>query len=178
MSRTEPDPGAAIGKWMVFLAWILFLGLLTVFFDQYLEKKHNPNEQLQRSQNPDGSVQVSLTRNHYGHYVTSGLINSQPVTFLLDTGATQISIPDEVARDLGLRRGAPHPVVTANGTITVYDALLDSVAVGPLEIRGLRAGINPYMGGKEILLGMNFLKHWEMIQQGDQMILKSPARTM
>jgi aspartyl protease family protein len=176
--RTGPEPEKAIGRWMIYAAWILFLALLTLFFNNYLEKQYNPNTKLEKSRNPDGSYQVSLTRNRYGHYVTDGLINSQPVTFLLDTGATHISIPDGVARRLGLKRGAPHSVMTANGLITVYNTLLDSVAIGPLEIRGLRGGINPQLDSDEILLGMNFLKHLEILQQGDRLILTRPSMSM
>lgn len=178
MSRLDSQQSSAIGKWMVYVAWVLFLGLLTVFFNNYLEKQYNPNTKLQETIDPGGSYQVILKRNRYGHYVTTGLINGQAVTFLLDTGATNISIPENVARRLGLKRGAPHSVMTANGSITVYGTLLDSVAIGPLEIRGLRGGINPHMGGDEILLGMNFLKHLELIQRGGQLILNRPDTIM
>lgn len=177
MSRFDPDYHNSIGKWMIYAAWILFLALLTWLFNDYLEKRYHPNHGLEPSLSPDGSYQVVLTRNRHGHYVTSGLINHQPVTFLLDTGATHISIPEGVARRLGLKRGSPQSVITANGRISVYGTRLDSVAIGPLEIRGLRGGINPYMVGEEILLGMNFLKHLEIIQSGDQMTLKWPSDT-
>lgn len=178
MSQSDPQQNAAIGKWMVYAAWILFLALLTVFFNNYLEKQHNPNTQLKELVGSDGSYQVRLKRNRYGHYVTTGRINGQTVTFLLDTGATNISIPEGVARKLGLERGAAHSVMTANGSITVYSTVLNSVAIGPLEIHGLRGGINPHMGGNEILLGMNFLKHLELIQRGDELILNKPGATM
>ncbi len=177
MSRTDAEHNSAIGRWMVYAAWVLFLVLLTLIFNQFLEQKYNPNTNLQKSLGPDGSYQVRLTRNRYGHYVTSGLINSQPVTFLLDTGATHISIPGRVAKRLGLKRGVPHSVMTANGLISVYSTMLDSVAIGLLEIQGLQGGINPQLGGDEILLGMNFLKHLEILQRDDQLILKLPAGT-
>ena len=161
-----------LGKWMVYAAWILFLILLTVLFNNYLDKQHNPNTNIQISHNNSEIQEITLQRNRYGHYVTSGRINSKPVVFLLDTGATTISIPEGVARKLGLKKGVPHSVHTANGTITVYSTMLNSVAIGPIELRQLRAGVNPHMDGQEILLGMNFLKQIEMIQRGDQLILR------
>lgn len=163
---------------MVYAAWILLLALLTWFFNNYLEQQTNPNRRLAEFVSPDGTYQVSLARNRYGHYVTSGLINGQPVTLLLDTGATHISIPEAIARRLGLKRGVAQSVITASGPITVYTTHLASVAIGLLEIRNLRGGINPYMAGDEILLGMNFLKHVEIIQRGDRWILKKPSSSM
>lgn len=163
---------------MVYAAWILFLAMMTLIFNNLLEKQNNPNRNLISSQNPDGSYEVSLIRNRYGHYVTSGQINRQAVTFLIDTGATQISIPAPVADRLGLVRGAPFQVMTANGQVTVYSARLDRVSIGPLEIADLQAGINPQLDGDEILLGMNFLKHLDMIQRGDRLILKMPGLSM
>lgn len=158
---------------MVYAAWILLLGLLTYFFNNYLEQQQNPNREIPSA---SSGTEIRLQRNRYGHYVTSGRINGQPVTFLLDTGATTISIPQTVARKLNLRAGAPIPVRTANGTVTVYSTRLNSVSIGPIELPDLRADINPHMDGTEILLGMNFLRHLELLQQGDQLILRIPGQ--
>ncbi len=158
---------------MVYAAWILFLLLLTVFFNNYLEQQYNPNSDIHIAQ--DSNEEITLLRNRYGHYVTSGRINGQKVTFLLDTGATTISIPQNIAQRIGLSAGTPIQVSTANGTITVYNTVLDSVSIGPITLHQLRAGINPYMDGEEILLGMNFLKHLELTQRGKQLIIRNIA---
>ena len=46
-----------------------------------------------------------LESNRQHHYVASGTINGRPVTFLLDTGATDVVIPAQLADRLKLRRG-------------------------------------------------------------------------
>jgi aspartyl protease family protein len=159
---------------MIYATWALLLGMLTLFFEGRLERQYNPNIALQASNSSDIPSQVTLKRNRFGHYVTSGTINGQTVTFLIDTGATRISIPGNVARQLELKRGVPHRVMTANGSITVYSTFLQRVAIGPLEMRSLQGHVNPHIGGQEILLGMNFLKNLEIIQRDNQLTLKEP----
>jgi len=172
MDNQEHHRTSQMGKWMVYLAWILFLGLSTVFFNNYLEKQHNPNIVIQSQVGADNTIEVILQQSRYGHYVTNGEINDKPVIFLLDTGATNISIPNRTAKRLGLKRGVPMSVRTANGTITVYNTKLNTVAIGPIVLHGLRGDINPHMEGDEILLGMNFLKHLELIQRGKELMLR------
>jgi aspartyl protease family protein len=161
-----------LGKGMIYAAWICALGLLTLFFNHFLDKQYNPNQQLTTRANQQGSHDVILQRNRSGHYVASGTINDNPVVFFLDTGATVVSIPAHIADELNLQRGAPILSSTANGTITTYRTQLDSIALGPIELHQVRASINPYMLENEILLGMSFLKHLEFTQRGDIMILR------
>jgi aspartyl protease family protein len=113
-----------------------------------------------------------LKRNHFGHYVTSGTVNGDPVEFLLDTGASDVAIPADLADRLGLKRGPPVQYQTANGTITAYRTTIDSVAIGPMVVRNVPASINPGMHDMEILLGMSVLKHVEFTQRGDTLILR------
>jgi len=165
------DNISKIGQGMVYLAWLIFLGLLTFAFNNYLEQQKNPNQDV--SINFDKDVaEVRLKQNRYGHYLANGKINHLPVTFLLDTGATLISIPSSVAQQLQLKKGYPSQSRTANGTITVYNTRLNSVSLGAIELHNVRATINPHMDGNEILLGMNFMKHLEITQKGKQLMLR------
>ena len=160
-----------MAKVMIYLAWILFLGLLTLFFSNVLEWEHNPNRNL-ANYSETGPREVVLKRNRSGHYIAPGLINNEPVRFLLDTGATEISIPASVAERLQLRAGRPSRASTANGIITVYDTVLDQVALGNIALNSVRAHINPHMHSETILLGMSFMKHLELIQRGDTLTLR------
>jgi len=156
---------------MFVLGLILVLVLLSAFFNQHLANRENPNSQVVGT--ASGTVrEVVLQRNAFGHYVASGEINGQPVEFMLDTGATRVSIPSEVAARIGLKKGAPGLARTANGTIEVHSTRLDEVRLGSIRMPDVSGSINPGLGDGQILLGMAFLKHLEMIQRGDTLILR------
>ena len=161
-----------MGLTMQVLAWVVLLGLGVFYFGDLLEKQFNPNQQLQTHYTQEGVREVTLQRNKYGHYVTSGEINGQPVTFLLDTGATGVAIPEAMAKRLGLRRGQAYRTQTANGTGISYATTLDRVAVAEIQLLDVRAGIAPGLQTDQILLGMSFLKHIEFTQRGDTLILR------
>jgi aspartyl protease family protein len=173
--RRQHDPAQPpyrLGRGMMLFAWAAGLGLLSLLFSGILEQQRNPNTRLDTMLAADGSREIQLQRNHYGHYLASGSINGQPVEFLLDTGASDVSIPEAVARRLGLERGNPRLYKTANGTITAYATRLDRLALGGIELRQVRASINPQMGDETILLGMSVLRQLEFTQRGDTLIIR------
>jgi len=157
---------------MLLLAWVVALALLALFFSDVLDRQHNPNQQVRSYVNEQGVSQVILQRNRQGHYLSSGQINGKPVVFLLDTGATVVSIPESIASKLGLSKGLTSYANTANGTIKTYATRLDSIGIGNIELQNIAAHINPHMSGNEILLGMSFLKRLELIQKGDTLTLR------
>lgn len=159
---------------MIYAAWMLLLVILTVAFNGYLEKQKNPNQIVVSNLNEQGISEVVLTRSRSGHYMANGFINGYDVTFLLDTGATLVSIPEHLAHRMNLKKGRRLPVQTANGAISVYRTMLDSVRLGAIELQGVEANINPRMTSNEILLGMSFMKHLDMLQQGNELILRLP----
>ncbi|MGI9304709.1 MAG: retropepsin-like aspartic protease family protein [Gammaproteobacteria bacterium] len=160
-----------IGKAMIYASWALGIGLLTVYFNAWLDQQRNPNQSVQ-TMIRDGAPEVVLQRNRYGHYYAIGEINGRPVEFLLDTGATDVAVPAGIAERLQLDRGRSISVRTANGTATAYLSRLDSVSLGGITLSNVRANITPGIGGDEVLLGMSFLRHLEFTQRGDQLILK------
>ena len=159
MADEHNDFTASAGKWMIVLTWIIVLGLLTLLFSNIIDKKRNPNQRVVTQQLADGSKEIVLKSSRFGHYVANGKINGQEVVFLVDTGASFVSVPGEVADRIGLVRGAPITAMTANGEIRVYATTLDTITIGDITLYDVRADINPFMNGKEILLGMSFLRN-------------------
>lgn len=155
------------------LTWLVALALLTLLFNNWLDEQQNPNQVLSAA-NVDLGTPVVLKRNRQGHYVASGLVNEQPIVFLLDTGATVISVPENIAERIGLEKGSAVQVGTANGSIEVYSTLIDRVQLGHIVLTNVRGHINPYMNGETALLGMSFLKHLELQQSGDTLELNIP----
>ncbi len=161
-----------IGRGMIWLMWLIVIGLVTLFFNKIVDDQKNPNKNIQSSIEPDGVKKVILTRNRFGHYITDGKINGSKVVFMIDTGASDISIPIAVAERLNLKKGLSMDYETANGLAKSFLTRLDSVSISGIKKYNVRASINPNVNFDEILLGMSFLKDLEFSQQGNQLIIK------
>lgn len=170
-AKSSVSGTGGIGRFMIYGSWILTALLLTWLFAGLLDNQRNPNSSVRSSVGPAGETRVVLERNRFGHYVTSGRINGAEVEFLLDTGATVVSVPHSVAGRLGLVPGRETVVQTANGRIINYATTLDSVEIGGIKLVGVAASINPHSSAREVLLGMTFLKHLEITQRGNMLTL-------
>lgn len=169
----DPDRNRrGMARLMTHLTWVVALAMLTLYFNNYIESRDNPNAALALTSG-DGQ-EVVLDRNRAGHYLAPGRINGERVGFLLDTGATSVSVPESLAQELGLERGAPMQSMTANGVITVYRTTLDSVELGGIQMQNVSASINPGMPGEIVLLGMSFMQHLDLIQRNGQLTLRVP----
>lgn len=118
----------------------------------------------------DGEIALVLNRQRDGHYYAEGEINGSAVAFLVDTGASDVALSSAVARSMGLEFGPEITVMTAAGPVKGWITRLDRIQVGPLVLRNVRATITDKLG-EQALLGMSFLKHFSMIQEGDTLIL-------
>ncbi len=154
--------------WVIF--WVLVLAALSYFFQEKIEQKINPNQQVNSTINA-GRISVTLAQNAHGHYVANGTINQHPVTFLLDTGATNIAIPAHLGQVLGLKKGKIQRVRTANGTINVSATTINTLTLGEITLTQLKGHLNPGMTDNTILLGMNALKQLELSQRNDTLTL-------
>ena len=90
---------------MLVTGWVIGLALLSFLFSGVLERQHTPNQHLNMTVAANGVKEVVLQRNRDGHYLATGQINGQNVEFLLDTGASDVSVPQPLAMRLGLKRG-------------------------------------------------------------------------
>lgn len=153
-----------IGIRMILLGWIVLIGLLAVLFNGVLEDQYNPNRTVDTAQHA-GLRTVSLRQDKMGHYVVGGKINAHAVEFLVDTGATTISVPQHIADRLSLKKGPSRLYSTANGSIRIRETVLDAVQIGNITVHNVRAGINPHTPDNKVLLGMSFLKNLELQQK-------------
>ena len=161
-----------IGRGMIYAAWVLIFALMVWFFGVLETNKHNPNQNVQTQMRQGGEKEIILQSGMHGHYVASGKINNKKVTFLIDTGASYVSVPEQVAKKIGLKKGAPFVVSTANGTVTVYATTLDSVSIGDITLQNIKADINPHIQEDEILLGMSFLRYLSVSHEGSQLTIR------
>ncbi|XOV87315.1 MAG: TIGR02281 family clan AA aspartic protease [Pseudomonadota bacterium] len=161
------------GTGMIALACVLGLVTLTLFFGEVEDHQRNPN-QSPASSIVNNVIEVDLDRNRAGHYLVNGTINQQEVEFLLDTGATDVVIPEALANRLGLTPGRPGRAMTANGVVTVYATTVPELTIGDIKLYDVKASINPAMPPTAILLGMSALSRLEFVQQGDSLTIRQP----
>ena len=138
------------------------------------QKKTLKIGQHQSGSTPALSAQsATLTADAQGHFVVEGQINGGRVRFLVDTGATTVSLSSADANRLGIdyRKGQPGLMGTANGTAIAYKVKLDNVRVGDIVANNVDASV---LEGSQIpfaLLGMSFLNRMEMKRVGETMVL-------
>ena len=156
------------------MLWIAALGLLGGLYLLFSMLEDGNGNGTVSSVDSSGAAMVVLEQDRNGHYVADGQINGQPVSFLVDTGATDVALPESTARALGLDFGPKVRVMTAAGPTTAWVTRLDEVTVGGIRRENVRASITSgeFNG---ILLGMSFLKHYSL-QQTDGRLVISEAR--
>ncbi|KRW57759.1 retropepsin-like aspartic protease family protein [Pseudomonas sp. TTU2014-080ASC] len=164
-------PGTRAGRVMLVLAWGAALLLATRFFADWEENRRNPNANPDSVQR-DGYVEVLLNSGAQGHYLAGGKINGEAVTFLLDTGATQVAVPVQVAERLGLEPGAQIMINTANGRAVAHRTRLQRLQLGAIVLQDVPALIAPGMQSDDVLLGMSALKQLEFTQRDGKLLLR------
>jgi aspartyl protease family protein len=173
MTRKDPShAGRPAGLSMLVISFVMGMVLLTMFFDDWLGQRDNPNQQPITRIDADGVYELLLQRNRQGHYVFNGLINDTRAVFLLDTGATDVVLSEQLAARAGLQPGVAMQAMTANGRVTVYSTIIDELRLGDIILENVRASINPAMSGDAALFGMSALRHIEFSQRGDELTLR------
>ena len=168
---SQQAPGKGMGRVFMIVAWCAGLYLATQFFGRWEQRQDNPNTDV-ISQHGEGFIEVKLLANVQGHFVASGRINNVPVEFLLDTGATDVAVPLDLAEQLALPKGAPVTLSTANGRAQGYRTQIDRLQLGAIVLRNVRAVAAPGLEGEQVLLGMSALNKLEFTQRGGIMLLR------
>jgi aspartyl protease family protein len=115
---------------------------------------------------------VILAADGGGMFFAEGSINGLPMRFMVDTGATFVSMSAREATRLGIdfRNGRPVMMQTANGRVVSYLVKLDRIKVGDIEFTDVDGAV----GEQDMpfaLLGMSFLNRLEMTRDGASMTL-------
>jgi len=156
------------GRWLLWLGAIGLLAGLTALFSAAGPQRGG----VVATATEGGRAQVELQRDRSGHYLAAGSINGSQVRFLVDTGATDVAVPERLAREIGLEFGPVITVMTAAGPAQAWMTRLDRVSLGDLYLDNVRGTIT--RGGmEEVLLGMSFLGHFRLTQQGDRLLIES-----
>lgn len=122
---------------------------------------------------PGAGRQIMLSAGAGGHFTSNGTINGQTTQFLIDTGATSVSIGQGEADRLNLRYRDGRRVMTqtANGAVPAHMVQLASVRVGDVEVRNIEAIVVPGQMS-HVLLGNSFLTRFQMKRENDVLLLE------
>ena len=114
-----------------------------------------------------------------GHFWVEAKVNTLPVRFLIDSGATTTAMTLRTAEQAGIKISeSPFPVVlvTANGSVEAQRGTIQSLQVGPMIAKDLPVVVAEEFGDSNVI-GMNFLSKlgsWRV--EGAEMVLEPPAR--
>ncbi len=112
---------------------------------------------------------VSIAPDSQGMYMVNGSINKHLVRFVVDTGATLISMNRNDAIRFGIdfrMTGQKSTVTTASGTDTVYIIKLETVKVGDIALNNVLAAVHDSDYPLHILLGNSFLNNVSLRREG------------
>jgi aspartyl protease family protein len=116
---------------------------------------------------------VVINADARGQFFTAGSINGSGVRFLLDTGASVVTLPRSLALSAGVRLEDAELVMasTANGRSRAYRVLLNSVRVGGISAHMVEAIILEDAQLPVALLGMSFLQRTLLKQENGRLTL-------
>lgn len=120
----------------------------------------------------DGTLRVPRARD--GHFYLRIELDGTPVTFMVDTGATDIVLGRRTAERLGIDVASlPFygTAQTANGVVRTAPITIDEMRLGPFVDRKVKAWVTDgEMDGA--LLGMAYLRRFARVElRGDVLIL-------
>ena len=115
---------------------------------------------------------VNLMADGQGHFIGDGLINDKPARFLVDTGASLVSIgrSDAVRMGIDPKRGTPMTAMTANGVARVWRVRLEKVQLGEVVLHNVDAAVQE-VDMPVVLLGMSFLGRTELRHESDRLTI-------
>lgn len=115
-----------------------------------------------------------LTANAQGHFFTTAVVNSVSMRFMVDTGATMVTISSDDAKRAGVNylSGERGLLQSANGLVAAYRVKFNTVRLGEITLNNVDGIVieGNRLGGHG-LLGMSFLNRTEMKRDGDVMSL-------
>ncbi len=118
---------------------------------------------------PETGEKLTITQDPRGMFNINGSINGFSVPFLVDTGATFVSMNGITAKRLGIDyklEGQKSSAYTASGISDVYLVNLKRVRIGDIELHNVQGSVHDGSFPVETLLGMSFLKRLQMKREG------------
>jgi aspartyl protease family protein len=163
-----PQQNTRLGALAITAVWLLVAAVLYLVFDRIEQ-----NRQASFKPYALSSGDLVIPRQRDGHFHVEGEVNRQAVTFLVDTGASHVSISQALAQQARLPSGQDITLNTANGQRPGQLVRNVPVRAGHLVLND--ASVSVGLSGlrpEQALLGQNFLKHFDVEIRRDEMILR------
>jgi len=123
---------------------------------------------------PVTAQRATLLADNAGHFVTTVQVNSIAIRFIVDTGASLVTITSSDAKRAGVNyaNGEKVTLQTANGTVPAFRVKLDRVQLGDILLNNIDGVVvEGNVLGSLGLLGLSFLNRLEMKRDGQSMTL-------
>lgn len=112
------------------------------------------------SQSEESDLEYVIESGAGGHFVVEAVVNGAPVTFLVDTGASNVVLTMEDAERLGFRPESlrfTERFASANGEVRAAPVVLRELRIGQFSVFDMAASVNE-APLRVSLLGMSFLR--------------------
>lgn len=138
------------------------------------QKELGLNQSIQQGYKKPDRSKATIFPDAQGMYFVKGRVNRKQVQFLVDTGATNITMSGDQARRIGInfRKGDIGYANTASGTVQVWHVKLNTVSIGDIKASNVDASVIAGNRPFEILLGNSFLKYTKLQRIGSTMELQ------
>ena len=157
--------GLKWGPFGIVVFWMVVMGGLYLAMTHYLKPK---------PVTVSSTGDLIIPRDRDGHFYALGAVNGQSVIFLVDTGASLVTVSEAFAQSAGLGRGHSTVFQTANGTINGRIVPDVPISMGPLTVSGVRVGVGLIGDVQDkALLGQSFLARFDITLSKDQMTLRA-----
>ncbi len=154
-----------LGGFLLTIGWVICLIVIGVLYHKSLYSAKEPKIIINQSE-----AKIIIPKSFDSHYHIQGQIDNQLIDFIIDTGATKLSLSENLAKKFNLSFGPVIKISTANGDVDGYLTTIPNIIIGKIEFNNISALIMPNMSD-EALLGMNILKKFDISQHDDNLIL-------
>jgi aspartyl protease family protein len=165
---SSPHQTARWGAVAIAAVWLALGGVMYWGFEYFEQSRQAKLQPYTR-----GAGELVIPRQRDGHFHVQGEVNRQPVTFLVDTGASHVSVSQALAEQAGLPQGAPITLSTANGPRAGQLVRGVPVRAGSLVLNDASVSVGlSGLPANQALLGQSFLKHFDVEISRDAMVLR------
>jgi aspartyl protease family protein len=136
---------------------------------QYQEKPCTVETKSVASWGSASGAPLVMSQGDNGHYFVDGSVNAHKLNFVIDTGASLVTLPQGIADAAGILCQRQAMAQTANGLTRTCTTTIHTLKFGTFTLKNVEAMISPNLS--QPLLGMNVLKQFRVEQDSGEMRL-------